>query len=78
MYDEIRKAVEPTTKLTSPLQPATGEILHNKDDQLGRWVQHFSFLYFKQNTVTDAALKHKKNLLTIDDLDTEPTVEELS
>ena len=58
VYDEIRKAVGPTKKLTSPLQSATGEILHSRDEKLGRLVQHFFFLYSKQNVVTDAALQH--------------------
>ena len=78
VYDGIRKAVGPTKKLTSPLQSATGEILHSRDEQLGRWVQHFSLLYSKQNVVTDAALQHMESLPTMDDLDNEPTVEELS
>ena len=78
VYDGIRKAVGPTEKLTSLLQSATGEILHNRDEQLGRWVQHFSLLYSKQNIVTDAALKHMESLPTMDDLDSEPTIEELS
>ena len=63
---------------TSPLQSDTGEILHKRDEQLGRWVQHFSLLYSKQNIVTDAALEHMENLQTMNNLDTEPTVEELS
>ena len=62
MYDGIRKAVGPTRKLTSPLQSATEEILHNRDEQLGRLIQHFALLYYKQNTITDAALKHMENL----------------
>ena len=28
VYDGIKRAVEPTKKLTSPLKSATGEILH--------------------------------------------------
>ena len=78
MYDEIKKAVEPTKKLTSPLQSATAEILNNRDNQLGRWVQHFYFLYSKQSTVTDAAIKHMESLPIMDYVDTEPTIEEPS
>ena len=78
MYDGIRKAVGPTIKLTSPLQSATGEILHSRDEQLSRWFQHFSLLYSKQHVVTDAALQHMEGLPTMDDLDNEPAVEELS
>ena len=77
MYDRIRKAVGPTKRLTSPLQSATGEILYGRDEQLGIWVEHFSLLYSKQNIVTDAALEHMESLPTMDDLDSEPTIEEL-
>ena len=35
-------------------------------------------LYSKQNTVTDAALKHMESLPTMDNLDTEPAIEKLS
>ena len=41
------------------------------------WVQHFSLLCSRQNVVTDAALQHMESLSTMDDLDNEPTVEEL-
>ena len=37
-----------------------------------------TFLYSKQNTVTDAALKHMECLPMMDDLDRQPTIEELS
>ena len=57
VYDGIRKAVGPTKKLISPLQSATGEILHNRDKQIGRWVQHFSLLYSKQNIITFAHVR---------------------
>ena len=69
VYDGIRKPVGLTKKLTSPLQSATREIIYNRDDQLSRWVQHFYFLYYKQNIVTDTALKHIESLPTMDDLD---------
>ena len=78
MYDGIRKAVGPTKKLTSPLESATEKILHNIDEQLGRWVQWFSLIYSKQNIVIDATLKHIENLANMDDLNKELTIEELS
>ena len=37
-----------------------------------------SFLYFKQNIVIDASLKHLESLPTMNDLESEPTIEELS
>ena len=60
------------------MQSAAEEVLHGRDEQLGRWVQHFSLLYSRQNVVTDAALQQMESLPTMDDLDNEPTIEELS
>jgi hypothetical protein len=45
-------AIGPTKRPTAPLQSATGEILYSRDEQLRRWVEHFSLLYSQQNTVT--------------------------
>ena len=59
------------------MQSATEEIVRSIDEQLGRWVQHFSLLYFKHNVVTDD-IQHIESLPTMDDLDNEPTVEELN
>ena len=78
MYDGIRKAVGPTKKLTIHLQSDKGEVLHSRDGQLGRSVQHLSILYSKQNVVTNIALQQIKSPPTMDDLDNKPTVEELS
>ncbi|MCP4267312.1 MAG: hypothetical protein GY777_17355, partial [Candidatus Brocadiaceae bacterium] len=78
VYEGIRKAVGPTKRYTSHLLSETGEILHSKSEQLGRWVQHFSLLYSTRNIVTDDALDSMGSLPTMDDLDCEPTTEELS
>ena len=70
MYDEISNAVARSSVIK--------EILHNRDEQLGRWVQQFCLLYSKHNIVTYAALKYTESLPTIDDLDSERTIDELS
>ena len=43
-----------------------------------RWVEHYSDLYSRENTVSTAALDVIDCLPTIDELDSEPLVEELS
>ena len=72
------KAVGPIKKLTSPLQSVTREILYNRYEQLGRWVQQFYLPYSKHNSINDAKLKHMESLSKMDDLDSEQTIEELS
>ena len=47
VYDVIRKTVGPTIKLTSPLQSATGETLHSRNEN---WVDgSITFLFYIQN-----------------------------
>ena len=43
-----------------------------------RWVEHYSDLYSRENTVSPAALDVIECLPTMDELDSEPSVEELS
>ena len=43
-----------------------------------RWVEHYSDLYSRENTVYPAALGVIECLTTMDELDSEPSVEELS
>ena len=78
VYEGIRKAVGPTKRSISPLLSETGEILHSRNEQLSRWVQHFSLLYSTQNIVTNDALNRMDSLPMMDDLDSVPTTEELS
>ena len=52
--------------------------MYSKDKQLGKWDQHFCILCYKQNIVTNTALKHMEIPPTIDDLDSKQTIKELS
>ena len=69
MYDGIK---------TAPLKSSTGEVITDKGQQMEKWVEHYSDLYSRQNVVTSAALDAIGCLPTMEELDTEPTVEELS
>ena len=78
VYEGIRKAFWPTKKSTSPLLSETGEILHSRNEQLSRWVQHCFLLYSTQNIVTNDALNSIDILPMMDDLERVPTTEEHS
>ena len=43
-----------------------------------RWVEHYSELYSRENSVVDSALDAIEPLPIMEDLDAEPTLEELS
>ena len=78
MYDGIKTAMGPVQNKTAPLKSSTGEVITDKGQQMERWVEHYSDLYSRQNVVTSAALDAIECLPTMEELDTEPTVEELS
>ena len=78
MYDGIKKALGPTQSKTPPLKSSSGEIITDKGQQMERWVEHYSYLYSRENTVSTAALDVIDCLPTMDELDSEPLVEELS
>ena len=48
MYDGIRKALGPVQGKTAPLKSSTGEILSDKNQQMERWVEHYSELYLQR------------------------------
>ncbi|XP_052673517.1 uncharacterized protein LOC128155711 [Crassostrea angulata] len=78
MYDGIKRAVGPNQCKTSPLKSSSGVVLSDKNQQMERWVKHYTDLYSTQNTVTVSALDAIECLPTMDELDVEPTLEELS
>ena len=78
LYEGIRKATGPTSSKTAPLKSKSGEIITDQAKQLERWVEHYLELYATQNIVTDTALEAIPNLSVMEELDTPPTLGELS
>ena len=78
MYNGIRTAMGPAQNKTAPLKSTTGEVITDKGQQMERWVEHYSDLYSRQNVVTTAALDAIECLPAIEELDIEPTIEELN
>ncbi|XP_076443949.1 uncharacterized protein LOC143282234 [Babylonia areolata] len=76
MYDGIKQALGPTQKKTAPLKSATGEV--NSRQQMERWVEHYTELYARENVVTEDALNAIECLPELEELDREPTIDELS
>ncbi|KAM7176630.1 uncharacterized protein RBU57_002249 [Macrochelys suwanniensis] len=77
MYDGIKKAMGPTKKWRVSLKSATGENIQDKGKQMDRWVEHYSEVYSRQNTITEAALNTVDGFPVEIELDEKPTVEEL-
>ena len=78
MYDGIKQALGPTQKKTAPLKSATGEVIHDRDQQMERWVEHYTEVYARENVVTEDALNAIECLAELEELDREPTIDELS
>ena len=77
MYDGIKKTLGPTLNKTAPLRSSTGEVITDRGHQLERWVEHYSDIYSRENIVSPSALDAVECLPTMEELDTEPTLEEL-
>ena len=78
MYDGIKKALGPILNKTAPLRSSTGEVITDRGHQPERWVEYYSDIYSIENTVSPSALDAVECLPTMEELDTEPTLEELS
>ena len=78
MYDGIKKALGPMQSKTPPLKSATGEVITDQGWQMERWVEHYSDLYSRENTVTPSALGAIKCMPIMEELDAEPTMDKLS
>ena len=78
MYNGIKKALGPTQSKMAPLKSATGEVITDQGQQMERWVEHYSNLYSRENTVTPSALDAIRCMPIMQELDAEPTMDELS
>ncbi|XP_050707960.1 uncharacterized protein LOC126993145 [Eriocheir sinensis] len=78
MYDGIKQALGPTKKKTAPLKSTTGEVIQDRSKQMDRWVEHYSELYSRENTVTEDALNAIECLPVLEELDREPTLAKLN
>lgn len=78
MYEGIKKALGPTQSKTAPLKTSCGKVITDKIKQMERWVEHYSELYSRENIVATSALDVIDPLPIMVELDTEPTLAELS
>ena len=78
MYEGIKKAFGPSQSKTAPLKSVTGEVITEKKKQMDRWKEHYSDLYSRENSVTSSALEAIVSLPVMEELDAQPTVDELS
>ena len=78
IYEGWKKAFVPSIIKTAPLKSTSGEIITDRAQQMERWAEHYQELYIKETTVTDRAIENTPSLPVMEELDTPPTVEELS
>ncbi|XP_069158045.1 uncharacterized protein [Procambarus clarkii] len=71
------KATGSTQNRTAPLNSVTGEIIKDRDQQMNRWMEHYSEFYSRENLVSIEALDAIECLPIMEELDLQPTVEEV-
>ena len=62
----------------APLKSVTGDAIKDKSKQIECRVEHYSELYSRINVVSEGALMAMESLPTMDELDSEPTLEEIN
>ena len=77
VYDGIKKATCPILQKTAPLKSTTGETIKDKGKQMERWVEHYTNLYSRENTISDEVMDAILSLPLMEELDELPTLEEV-
>ena len=78
MYDGIKQAIGPMHSRIAPQKSVTGDAMKDKSNQVECRVEHYSEHYSRMNVVSQEALCAMGNLPTFDQLDSEPTLEEIN
>ena len=78
MYEGIKQATGKPTKRSAPLKSKTGDVIKVRDKQMSRWVEHYLDIYSRENSVTQEVLGSIEDLPVLEELDSEPTPQELS
>ena len=53
-------------------------MIQNREQQMERWVEHYTELYARENVVTEDALNAIKCLPELEELGREPTIDEVN
>ena len=78
MYEGIKQATAKPRKRSALLKSNTGDVIKDRDKQMSQWVEHYLDIYSRENSVTQDALNSIEDLPILEELDSEPTLEELS
>ena len=60
------------------MKSAAGEVIQDREQQMERWVERYTELYARENVFTEDALNAIECLPELEELDREPTTDELS
>ena len=78
MYDGMKKAFGPRPIKLALLKSSSGQIITDRNKQMERRAEHYLDFYSRENTLTNAAMQGTVILPVIEELDTLPTIDELS
>ena len=73
----IKKATGPTQSKTAPLKSKTNEVITDPDKQMKIWVELYLEIYGIENKVREAAINAIPQLTVLEQVDAEPTLDEL-
>lgn len=79
MYKDLKQAIGKPTKKSALLKSKIGEVITDKDKQMGWWVEHYLELHPREHSVRKKALDDIEDLTVLAWKNwTEPTEEEPS
>ena len=79
MYEGIKQATGKPTKRSVPLKSKTGDVnIKDSDKQMSQWVEYYLGIYSGEKSVTQKALDSIEDLPVLEELDSEPSLQELS
>ncbi|KAL7859606.1 hypothetical protein SRHO_G00147530 [Serrasalmus rhombeus] len=78
MFEGIKKALGPMQSKTARPKTSSGKVITDKAKQMERWAEHYSEVSSRENFIVTSALDTINPLLIMEELDAEPTQEELS
>ena len=77
MYEGIKHSAGKATKRSATLKSKTGDVIKDRDKHMSRWLKHYLDIYSRENSVIQEVIDSIEDLPVLEELDSEPNLEEL-
>ena len=77
VYDGIRRAIGPTKKMSAPLLDLEGNLIHDKEKQMARWIENYTMLYGTDSEIDYGKLQDLPQFEVVAELEDMSTLNDL-